>query len=105
MSKKKISYYSPEFRIEAVKMVKEEGLSTLEVSNRLSMPKSTLEYWVKMHKKGTLDKIGKNKPPLTDVERELADLKRELSQVKMERDILKKAAAYFAKESLPGTRK
>jgi transposase len=41
---------------------------------------------------------------LTEVELELAQVKRELAQVKMERDILKKAAAYFAKESLPGTR-
>jgi len=39
-----------------------------------------------------------------EVELELAQVKRELAQVKMERDILKKAAAYFAKESLPGTR-
>jgi hypothetical protein len=42
--------------------------------------------------------------PLTEVEMELARTKKELAIVKMERDILKKAAAYFAKESLPGTR-
>ena len=42
--------------------------------------------------------------PLTDVEMELARTKKELAEVKMERDILKKAAAYFARESLPGTR-
>jgi len=41
---------------------------------------------------------------LTEVEVELAKVKRELVVVRMERDILKKAAAYFAKESLPGTR-
>ena len=42
--------------------------------------------------------------PLTEVEMELARTKKELVEVKMERDILKKAAAYFARESLPGTR-
>jgi transposase len=42
---------------------------------------------------------------LTEVEMELARTKKELVEVKMERDILKKAAAYFAKESLPGTRR
>ena len=42
--------------------------------------------------------------PLTEVEMELARTKKELAEVKMERDILKKAAAYFARESLPGTR-
>ena len=41
---------------------------------------------------------------MTEVEQELDRVKRELAQVKQERDILKKAAAYFAKESLPGTR-
>ena len=55
-------------------------------------------------KAGHLDKIGKGQRPLTDIERELAKVKRELSLAKMERDILKKAAAYFAKESLHGTR-
>ena len=41
--------------------------------------------------------------PLTELEVELARTKKELAEVKMERDILKKAAAYFARESLPGT--
>ena len=55
------------------------------------------------HRGRVLSEVGKSHRPLTDVEQELAQLKRELAQVKMERDILKKAA-YFAKESLPGTR-
>ena len=55
-------------------------------------------------KTGKLGNIGKNRRPLTEVEVELAKVKRELVVVRMERDILKKAAAYFAKESLPGTR-
>ena len=48
--------------------------------------------------------VGKGYRPLTDVEMELARTKKELAEVKMERDILKKAAAYFTRESLPGTR-
>jgi transposase len=48
--------------------------------------------------------VGRQQRPLTELEMELARVKRELAIVKMERDILKKAAAYFAKESLPGTR-
>jgi transposase len=55
-------------------------------------------------KAGKLERIGANQRPLTDVEMELARVKRELAVVRMERDILKKAAAYFAKESLHGTR-
>jgi len=59
---------------------------------------------IKAYKAGKLGNIGKSQRPLTDIEIELARVKRELAEVKMERDILKKAAAYFAKESLPGTR-
>jgi transposase len=60
---------------------------------------------VKRFKAGRLGEIGKTYRPLTDVEMELARTRKELAEVKMERDILKKAAAYFAKESLPGTRR
>ena len=82
--------YTREFRQEAVKLVLEENLSLPEAGRRLSLPPSTLGYWVKLYKAGKLGDVGKSYRPLTDVE--------------MERDILKKAAAYFARESLPGTR-
>ena len=82
----------------------EGGLSAGEASARLSLPKSTLENWVRAAKKGKLGEIGKSHRPLTELEMELAQVKRELAIVKVERDILKKAAAYFAKESLHGTR-
>jgi len=106
MVKAKIPYgrYTKEFREEAVRMVMEGGLSSGSVSERLSLPKSTLENWVKAAKKGKLVDIGKSHRPLTELEVELARVKRELAIVQMERDILKKAAAYFAKESLHGTR-
>ena len=42
--------------------------------------------------------------PLTEIEMELSKVKKENAELRMERDILKKAAAYFARESLPGTR-
>ena len=96
--------YTREFRQEAVKLVMEEQLSLPEAGRRLSLPPSTLGYWVKLHKAGKLGDVGKAYRPLTDMEMELARTKKELAIVKMERDILKKAAAYFAKESLPGTR-
>jgi transposase len=95
--------YSKEFRSEAVKMVVEGGVSAYEASRQLSLPKSTLENWVRAHNAGKLGKIGGQQRPLTEVEQALDRVKRELAQVKLERDILKKAA-YFAKESLPGTR-
>lgn len=96
--------YTKEFREEAVKLVTEGGLTLPEAGRRLSLPPSTIGNWVRASKAGKLSDIGKSQRPLTDMEMELARVKRELAEVKMERDILKKAAAYFAKESLPGTR-
>lgn len=99
---KKIPYgkYTKEFRMEAVKLVTDGRVSILEASRRLSLAPSTLSNWVKKNKTGNLEEVGKNHRQLSDKEMELARLKRELVEVKMERDILKKAAAYFAKESL-----
>jgi transposase-like protein len=96
--------YTKEFREEAVKLVTEEKLSLPEAARRLSLPTSTLANWVKASKSGKLGAIGKSYRPLTEVEMELARVKKENAELKMERDILKKAAAYFARESLPGTR-
>jgi len=79
-------------------------LSLPEAARRLSMPPSSIGNWLKAHKAGKLGEVGKSYRPLTEIEMELARMKKELAEVKMERDILKKAAAYFARESLPGTR-
>jgi transposase len=97
--------YTKEFREEAVKLVTVEKLSLPEAARRVSLPPSTLGNWIKAYKEGRLGEIGKTYRPLTEIEMELARTKKELADVKMERDILKKAAAYFAKESLPGTRR
>jgi transposase len=96
--------FTKEFKEEAVKMVTEGQLTVPEVGRRLSIPKSTLAHWVKIAKEGKLSDIGKREKPVTEEQMELARLKREIAELKMERDILKKATAYFARESLPGTR-
>jgi transposase len=71
----------------------------------LSLPPSTLTNCIKAYKEGKLGDIGKTYRPLTEIEMELAKVKKENANLRMECDILKKAAAYFAKESLPGTRR
>jgi len=96
--------YTKEFRLEAVKLVTEEKLPWAEAVRRLSLPPSTLSTWLKAYRDDKLSDVGKKYRPLTEIEMELARTKRELAEVKMERDILKKATAYFARESLPGTR-
>lgn len=95
--------YTKEFKEEAVKLVTEAGLSIAEVARRVSVGKSTIEYWVRQARKGNLPDDHRKKP-VTAEEMEVNRLRREVAELKMERDILKKATAYFAKESLKGTR-
>ena len=97
--------YTKEFREEAVKLVTREKMSLPEAARRLSLAPSTIANWVKASKAGKLEDIGKSYRPLTEIEMELARVKKENAEIRMERDILKKAAAYFARESLPGTRR
>jgi transposase-like protein len=96
--------YTKEFRQEAVKLVMDEKLSWGKAGHRLNLAPSTIGNWIKQSKAGTLGDIGKAYRPLTEVEMELARVKKENAELRMERDILKKAAAYFARESLPGMR-
>ena len=96
--------YTKEFREQAVRLVLEEGLPIPQAGQRLLMSPKTLTNWVGMARCGELAVLGGGQKPLTESEQELRRLRRELTEVKMERDILKKAAAYFAKASLPGTR-
>jgi transposase len=97
--------YTKEFREEAVKLVMGDGLSWGEAARRLSLPTSTLANWVRAARLGKLGDVGKTYRPLTEIEMELARTKKALAEAKMECEILKKAAAYFARESLPGTRR
>jgi len=97
--------YTKEFRQEAVKLVLEQHLSWAKAARQLSLPTSTLGNWVKVYQEGKLGEIGKTFRPLTEVEMELARVRKENSTLKMENEILKKAAAYFARESLSGTRR
>jgi transposase len=96
--------YNREFREEAVKLVIEGHSGIKETAEKLNLPVTTLATWVKQYKSGKLGDVGKTYRPLTEIELELARTKKELAQTKMECEILKKAAAYFARESLPGTR-
>ena len=89
--------YTAEFRSEAVKLVVQEGLSVDQAAKRLSVPKSSLGNWVRASRSGKLAKVGQGQRLPTEME--LARLRKELAEVKLERDLLKKCAAYFAKES------
>jgi len=85
--------YTEEFKQESVKQVTERGYPVAEVAARLGVTTHSLYTWLK--------KYGKQNPreaSKPDIEAENARLKAELKRVTMERDILKKAAAYFASQ-------
>ena len=105
MTKANLRSYTPEFREEAVKTVLAQGLSLEEASQRLAVPKGTLANWVAVAKRGAPAGVAPGSRTVAELEAEVAKLRKDLAEVCMERDVLKKAAAYFARESLPGTRK
>jgi transposase len=89
--------FSEEFRAGAVRLVLDEGKSAGTVARDLDLTESALRNWVmRARAERTKGKSG----GLTTVEREeLARLRKENRQLRLERDILKKAAAFFARES------
>jgi len=91
--------YTPEFRAEAVKMVESTGMSVGRAAKQLSIPKSSLDNWVRAAREGKLAEVGKGQRLPSELEIELARTRKELAETKMERDLLKKFATYFAKES------
>ena len=100
--------YTSEFRHQAVELITRDGLSIAEVSRRLSISPKTLANWVKRAEDRNLPAVnagtGTPRHMVTNAEAELSRLRRENAELRMERDILKKSAAYFASESLRGTR-
>jgi|AntDeeMinimDraft_5_1070356.scaffolds.fasta_scaffold39188_1 transposase len=92
-SKKSKTKYTDEFRADAVRLVIDEELPVAQVARDLGMPQNTLHSWVKKARTHHSSSEG----PLSKDERdELHRLRRELRIVREEREILKKAAAFFA---------
>lgn len=96
--------YTKEFREQAVQLVLAQQVPIAEAARRLSMSGKTLKNWVGQARRGQLATLGATRRPVSELEAELSRLKRDLAEAQMERDILKKATAYFAKAQLPGTR-
>ena len=90
--------FTPEFKIQAVKLVTEQGKSLAEVARALDLGESMLRSWkASLAKDGDQAFPGKGNPPA--LEEELRRLRAEVKRLTMERDILKKATAFFAKEN------
>lgn len=92
--------YTAEFRDAAVKQVSEGGRGISAVARSLEMSSKTLANWIYRARKGHV--LVKRKPsqPASELEAEVSRLRQENARLRLEKEILKKAAAYFAKESM-----
>ena len=89
--------HSREFKLEAVKQVVEQGRSVADVAGGLGVHPSLLQRWkTQLESEGAVAFPGHGKQ--SEAEEEIRRLRRELSIARQERDILKKAAAYFAND-------
>ena len=90
--------FNREFKVEAVKLVRERGVSVAQAARDLDVHENVLRKWIKEFGADPAHSFpgrGQMKPEQLEIER----LRREVNKLKAERDILKKAAAFFAKEA------
>ena len=91
--------FSREFKREAVRLVTERGVAVAQAAKDLDVHENVLRKWVRELREEPQEAFpGNGKQKAKDAE--IARLRKEVAKLKMERDILKKAAAYFAKESM-----
>ena len=89
--------YSKEFKLQAAKLVTEQGYSCDKAAKRLGTTGFSVRNWIqKFQQTGELSSKEEVQPKIDEIRK----LRKELAQLRMENEILKKAAAYFAKESL-----
>ena len=93
--------YTEEFKTEAVRLALSTGSNA--AAKRLGIPQSTMTNWVRQSREGGSPPVAGAaapvKRPVSELEAENARLRRELASAKLDLEIVKKAAAYFAKES------
>jgi transposase len=93
--------YTDEFKVEAVRL--SESVGGNQAAKRLGIPDSSLWNWIRLSRAGKLKAAAGSGEPLkrsvAEVEAENSRLRRELASTKLDLEIVKKAAAYFAKES------
>ena len=89
--------FTDEFKREAVKLVKQPGAMVTHIARDLGIDQSVLRRWVSQEQDGVMD-MRANKPLRSESASEVERLQRELRRVTTERDILKKALGYFARD-------
>lgn len=91
--------FSREFKLEALRLVKERGVSVAQAARDLDLHENVLRKWVRelgADPQHAFPGHGQMKPEQLEIDR----LRKEVAKLKAERDILKKAAAYFAKDAI-----
>ena len=93
--------YTAEFKVEAVRL--SESIGGNQAAKRLGIPESSIWNWIRLSRAGKLKAANGTAVPVKrsamEVEAENARLRRELASTRLDLEIVKKAAAYFAKES------
>ena len=89
--------FDDSFKLEVVKMIKDQGLSVSQVCRDLNIGDTAVRRWVQQHDAEKLGQAGIGKP-LTSEQQRIRQLEQENRQLKMDNDVLKKATAFFARE-------
>lgn len=90
--------YSKEFKLDAIALVNEQGYSKAEAARSLDINPNMLGRWIKEHEQED-DQAFRGNGKLTDEQLEIRRLKEQVRRLEMEKDILKKATVFFAKET------
>ena len=89
--------FDSHFKLEVVRMVKEQGVSVTAVCHRLDLGETAVRRWIKQYESELHGQAGIGKP-LTAEQQRIRQLEAENRQLRMDNDILKKASAFFARE-------
>lgn len=95
---KKPRQYSDDFKLNAARLVREQGLSCAAVARQLGVVEQNIHRWVQKYDQ-QVEQESNAARPRSEIEAELRKLRHENAQLRMEKEILKKATAFFAKES------
>jgi transposase len=89
--------FDDSFKLEVVKMIKDQGLGVSQVCRDLNIGDTAVRRWVQQYEAEQLGQTGIGKP-LTSEQQRIRQLEQENRQLKMDNDVLKKATAFFARE-------
>lgn len=96
MERRSRAQYTADYKAQAVSLA--ESLGATKAARKLGISVKTLANWIRLARDAGIVKDGKRRP-VSDLEAEVSRLRAENTQLRMERDFLKKATAFFAKES------